>query len=206
MLAARTFAASAGRPVGDGVLRQRGAFGQAGSVDKTQMEGDGRARTYSWRDPAPFLTAMPTTPGLALLEAMTRGEIPEPPIARTIGFEDFQARSGQVTVTLRPAEHHLNPLGTVHGGVICTLLDTVCGCAVHTTLDAGTGYTSLDLNTRFLRPVTAATGLIRCVGEVIARGSRTATAQARLVDANDRLLAHATSTCLLFPIGRTLPD
>jgi uncharacterized protein (TIGR00369 family) len=174
-------------------------------VDETQIDGDDRARTYTWRDPAPFLAAMPTTHGLALLEAMTRGEIPEPPIARTMGFEDFQAHSGQVTVTLRPAEHHLNPLGTVHGGVICTLLDTVCGCAVHTTLDVGTGYTSLDLNTRFLRPVTVASGLIRCEGEVIARGSRTATAQARLVDENDRLLAHATSTCLLFPIGGAAP-
>ena len=175
-------------------------------MDETQIDGDERARTYSWHDPAPFLAAMPITPGLALLEAMTRGEIPEPPIARTIGFEQFQAKPGQVTVTLRPTEHHLNPLGTVHGGVICTLLDTVCGCAVHTTLDAGTGYTSLDLNTRFLRPVTAATGVIRCVGEVIARGSRTATAQARLVDERDRLLAHATSTCLLFPIGRLPAD
>jgi uncharacterized protein (TIGR00369 family) len=170
-------------------------------MDETQMDGDDRARTYSWRDPAPFLAALPTTAGLALLEAMMRGEIPEPPIARTMGFEHFEASAGKVTVTLRAAEHHLNPLGTMHGGVICTLLDTVCGCAVHTTLDAGTGYTSLDLNTRFLRPVTAATGLIRCEGEIIARGARTATAQARLVDSKGRLVAHATSTCLLFPLG-----
>jgi uncharacterized protein (TIGR00369 family) len=169
--------------------------------DDIEINGEDRARTYVWRDPAPFLAALPTTHGLALLEAMMRGEIPEPPIARTIGFDDFQAHAGRVVVTLRPAEHHLNPMGSVHGGVICTLLDTVCGCAVHTTLDAGTGYTSLDLNTRFLRPVTAATGVIRCEGEVIARGSRTATAQARLVDGNNRLLAHATSTCLLFPMG-----
>jgi uncharacterized protein (TIGR00369 family) len=174
-------------------------------MDDTQINGDGRERTYSWLDPAPFLAALATTPGLALLEAMMRGEIPEPPIARTLGFLEFQAQAGRVTVTLQPSEHHLNPLGTVHGGVLCTLLDTVCGCAVHTTLDAGTGYTSLDLNTRFLRPVTAATGLIRCEGEVIARGARTATAQARLVDARDRLLAHATSTCLLFPIDAGQP-
>jgi uncharacterized protein (TIGR00369 family) len=175
-------------------------------VDETQKAGDGRTRTYTWHDPAPFLAALPTTPGLALLEQMMRGEIPEPPIARTIGFADFDALPGKVTVTLVAAEHHLNPLGSMHGGVICTLLDTVCGCAVHTTLDAGTGYTSLDLSTRFLRPVTASTGLIRCEGEVIARGDRTATAEARLVDANDRLLAHATSTCLIFPIGATAPE
>lgn len=174
-------------------------------MDETQINGDDRTRTYTWNDPAPFLAALPTTPGLRLLEQMMSGEIPEPPIARTIGFADFDARAGTVTVTLVAAEHHLNPLGSMHGGVICTLLDTVCGCAVHTTLDAGTGYTSLDLNTRFLRPVTAATGLIRCEGEVIARGARTATAEARLVDAKGRLLAHATSTCLLFPIGGDSP-
>jgi uncharacterized protein (TIGR00369 family) len=171
-------------------------------IDATRISGDDRTRTYTWRDPAPFLAALPTTPGLALLEAMMRGEIPLPPIARTLGFLDFQAAAGKVTVTLQPSEHHLNPLGTVHGGVIATMLDTVCGCAVHTTLDAGTGYTSLDLNTRFLRPVTQGSGLIRCEGEVIARGARTATAQARLVDGKDRLLAHATSTCLLFPISQ----
>jgi uncharacterized protein (TIGR00369 family) len=169
-------------------------------VDDTQVDGPSRTRTYDWHDPAPFLAALPTTPGLALLEQMMNGEVPTPPIAATLGFEEFEVSAGVVTVTLRPAEHHLNPLGTVHGGVICTLLDTVCGCAVHTTLEAGTGYTSLDLSTRFLRPITAATGVIRCEGEVIARGGRTATAQGRLTDGKGRLLAHATSTCLLFPI------
>ena len=121
-----------------------------------------RSRRYSWQDPAPFLAALPRTGGLELLRAMAAGGLPEPPIAATLGFEEITFDSGRVTVSLRPGEHHLNPLGTVHGGVLATLLDTACGCAVHTTLDAGTGYTSLDLVTRFLRPVSPATGISGC--------------------------------------------
>src|SRR6266545_4580797 len=90
------------------------------------------------------------------------------------------------------------PLGTVHGGVLATLLDTATGCAVHSTLPAGIGYTSLDLTTRFLRPVTTASGALRCEGTVISRGRTTALAEARLTDAKGRLIAHATSSCLLF--------
>lgn len=163
-----------------------------------------RSRTYAWADPAGFLAALPRTDGLTLLRRMAAGEVAVPPLAATLDFADFTAEPGQVTVTLHPGEHHLNPLGTVHGGVLAALLDTACGCSVHTTLDAGTGYTSLDLVTRFLRPVTTATGPITCTGSVLTRGSRTATAQAQVVDSAGRLLAHATSTCLLFPID--VPD
>jgi uncharacterized protein (TIGR00369 family) len=160
-----------------------------------------RERTYTWSDQRPMLAALPTTSGLEALRAMASGELPTPPLAATLGFEEFEvAGAGQVAVTLRPAEYHLNPLGTVHGGVIAALLDTACGCAVHSALPAGTGYTSLDLSTRFLRAVTPATGLIRCEGSLLTMGSRTATAQARLVDASGRLLAHATSSCLVFPV------
>lgn len=168
--------------------------------------GTDRSRRYTWQDPAPVLAALPRTDGLGLLRQMASGRLPEPPIAATLGFEKITFDPGRVTVTLRPAEHHLNPLGTVHGGVLATLLDTACGCAVHTTLDAGTGYTSLDLVTRFLRPVSPVTGLITCEGEVLNRGSRTATAQARIVDEAGRLIAHATSTCLLFPLGAAATD
>jgi uncharacterized protein (TIGR00369 family) len=164
-----------------------------------------RDRSYSWQDPAAALAALPRTDGLELLQRMAVGELPQPPIAATLGFEELTIGPGAVSVSLRPAEHHLNPLGTVHGGVLATLLDTACGCAVHTTLDAGTGYTSLDLAARFLRPVTLATGPIRCEGEVLTRGSRTATAQARIVDGAGRLLAHATSTCLLFAVDVPAP-
>jgi uncharacterized protein (TIGR00369 family) len=163
--------------------------------------GTRRTRTYSWDDPRAGLARLPVTAGLDLLRAMQAGEVPAPPLAATLDFAEFLVLGeGAIAVTLVPAEHHLNPLGTVHGGVLAALLDTAAGCAVHTTLPAGTGYTSLDLSTRFLRPVTPATGLVRAEGRVLSRGSRTATAEARLVDADGRLLAHATSTCLVFPL------
>jgi len=109
----------------------------------------------------------------------------------------MEAEDGKVVVVMAAQEFHYNPLGTVHGGVLATLLDTAAGCAVHTTLPAGMGYTSLDLTTKFLRPVTVASGSLRCEGTVISRGRTVALAQARLTDAAGRLVAHATSSCLL---------
>ncbi len=162
-------------------------------------DASARTRSYSWQDPRPFAERLPTTPGTDLMRAMQAGEIPVPPLAATLDFAEFVVvGEGAVAVSLVPGEHHLNTLGTVHGGVIAALLDTATGCAVHTCLPAGVAYTSLDLNVRFLRPVTLATGLVRAEGSVLTRGNRTATAQARLIDGQGRLLAHATSTCLLF--------
>jgi uncharacterized protein (TIGR00369 family) len=138
--------------------------------------------------------------GLDLLLAIQRGEHPAPPLASTLGFGALTVEPGRVVVELEPAEFHLNPLGTMHGGVIAALLDTACGCAVHSLLPAGVGYSSLDLSTRFLRPVTPRTGPIRCVGTVLNQGRRTATAEASLLDGEGRLLAHATSTCMTFPL------
>jgi uncharacterized protein (TIGR00369 family) len=101
---------------------------------------------------------------------------------------------------MRPKEFHYNPIGSVHGGVISMLLDTAAACAVHTTLPPGLGYTSLDLNARFLRPVTEASGMLRCDGRVISKGRQTALGEAHLYDAAGKLVAHATSTCLIFPM------
>ena len=111
-----------------------------------------------------------------------------------------------MTFTLTPQEFHYNPLGSVHGGVLSTLLDSAAGCAVHSTLPAGYGYTSLDLSIKFLRPVTVDSGRLRCAGMVLNRGRTTALAEARLTDGRERLVAHATSTCLIFevPVGLTL--
>jgi uncharacterized protein (TIGR00369 family) len=135
--------------------------------------------------------------GLELLSAMGRGELPPPPVLATLGIEPVDFTKGSVRFALNPQEMHYNPLGTVHGGVLATLLDSATGCAVHSVLPEGTGYTTLDLNARYLRPVTADTGRIVVTGTVLSRGSRTALAEARLTDSRDRLLAHATSTCLL---------
>ncbi len=170
-------------------------------MSRTQMATETRERSYTWGDPRPGLERLPATAGADLLRAMERGELPVPPLAATLDFERIRVvTEGTVELTLIPGEHHLNPLGTVHGGVLAAMLDTVAGCAVHSVLPAGTGYTSLDLHTRFLRPVTPATGRVRAEGTVVSRGSRTATAEARLFDERDRLLATATSTCLVFPL------
>jgi uncharacterized protein (TIGR00369 family) len=156
-----------------------------------------RTRTYSWSDPFAHTEFAATATGLELLQAMGRGDLPAPPIMHMIGADGLAAEEGSVTVRLSPQEFHYNPLGTVHGGVISTLLDTAAACSVHTTLPAGVGYTSLDLNVKFLRPVTLDSGKLTCRGEVLQRGRRTALAEARLTDAKGKLLAHATSTCLI---------
>lgn len=123
----------------------------------------------------------------------------EVPIANTLGIDAFELERGSVTVRLTPvAAKHYNPIGSVHGGVLSTLLDTAAACSVHSTLAAGEGYTSLDLNVKFLRAVTEESGQLRCVGSVVQRGRRTALAEAHLYDSSDRLVAHATSTCMIF--------
>ncbi|MEV1331028.1 PaaI family thioesterase [Micromonospora costi] len=166
----------------------------------TQTQEPARSRTFSWSDPAENAAQLGRRSGLELLRAMIAGELAAPPVMHLLGMSRMTADEGRVAVELVPQEFHYNPLGSVHGGVISTLLDTAAGCAVHTTLPVGVGYTSLDLNVKFLRPVTVDSGTLRCEGTVLQRGRRTALAEARLTDARDRLVAHATSTCLLFPV------
>ncbi|MDF9714712.1 PaaI family thioesterase [Nocardioides sp. ChNu-99] len=139
--------------------------------------------------------------GLAQLRAMVAGVLPTAPIATTLGMSAFDVpERGRVRVELVPdLTRHGNPLGTVHGGVHSTLLDTVCGCAVHSTLAPGERYTSLDLTVKFLRPATDASGVLRAEGTMVQRGRRTALAEGRLTDADGRLVAFATSTCMIFP-------
>lgn len=168
----------------------------------TDIQDGTRTRTFSWPDPAVIAARVGTTSGLEMLRALRDGEIPAPPILQLVGATGIEVEEGQVTVFMPAQEYHYNPLGTVHGGVIATLLDTAAGCTVHSTLPAGTGYTSLDLNTRFIKPVTVKSGELRCTGQIISRGRRTAVAEARLVDERGTLLAHATSTCLIFELGQ----
>jgi uncharacterized protein (TIGR00369 family) len=166
----------------------------------TQTQAAQRTRTFTWSDPATNAVEIGRRSGLDLLRAMIAGQFPAPPVMHLLGMGAMTVDEGRVTVDLEPQEFHYNPLGSVHGGVLSTLLDTAAGCAVHSALPAGVGYASLDLNVKFLRPVTVESGLLRCAGTVLQRGRRTALAEARLTDAAGRLVAHATSTCLLFPI------
>jgi uncharacterized protein (TIGR00369 family) len=165
-------------------------------MNQTQMAT--RTRTFSWSDPALTAAQLGRRSGLDTLRAMFSGQLPAPPFMHLLGAEPLEAHEGRVAVAMTPQEFHYNPLGTVHGGILATLLDTATGCAVHSTLPAGIGYASLDLVTRFLRPVTVASGVLRCEGTVVSRGRTTALAEARLTDGKGRLVAHATSSCRLF--------
>ena len=115
----------------------------------TQTHDTGRTRTFSWPDPMLHASSIGRSTGLETLQSMVDGEVPPPPVMHMLGMGRMEVAEGTVTVTLEPQEFHYNPLGSVHGGVLATLLDTGTGCAVHTTLPVGVGYTSLDLNTRF---------------------------------------------------------
>jgi len=168
----------------------------------TQTQFTTESRTFTWASPGQAdLARLLELDGLQQLEAMRDGELPHPPIMDTLGFTDLRPEPGRVVVEMPAAEFHYNPLGGVHGGVISTLLDTAAACAVHTTLAVGELYTSVDLTVKFLRPVTVGSGLLTCEGTVISRGRRTALAQAQLSDGAGRLVAHATSTCLIMRAG-----
>ena len=160
---------------------------------------DPRTRTFSWQDPMPAAKAGLALSGFDYLMAMSRGELPGPPIGATLGFSQFpiQVERGKVTFSLQPEEFHYNPLGSVHGGVICTLLDSASACAVHSLLFAGTSYTSLELKVNFIRAVTAKSGLMQCIGTVLNLGRRTAVAEAKLLDEAGKLYAHCIQTCLI---------
>lgn len=135
--------------------------------------------------------------GLDYVRAIFSEELPPPPIAVLVGFRGVEVEPGRAVFEMVPGRQHYNPIGSVHGGVALTLLDSAMGCAVHTLLERGVGYTTLEVKTNFVRPILADTGLIRCEGTVLHAGSRVATAEGRLTDAGGKLLAHGTTTCLM---------
>jgi uncharacterized protein (TIGR00369 family) len=155
-------------------------------------------REIVWHDPAHLAGAAASRAGLDVLREMASGQLPMPPIAATLGMEAVSADPGVAVFALEPDASLYNPIGVVHGGVAATLLDSAMGCAVHTTLSAQEAYTTLEIKVNFVRALTLATGRVRAEGRVVTRGRRVATAEGRLVaEKDDRLLAHATTTCLL---------
>lgn len=156
-----------------------------------------RTRTYHWEDPSLPVQAAATMTGLEIIRALRSGELPPPPMIQTLGLQMAEVDPGRVVLTVKAAEFMYNPLGSVHGGLFASMLDTATGCAVHTMLPVGVGYTTLDLSVKFLRPMTVSSGEVRCVGTVTHLGKRTALAEARMTDENDKLLATATSSCLI---------
>ena len=141
-----------------------------------------------------------TMDGLALFTEMVAGRLPAPPMCQALGIWLTEVELGRAVFGYEPALAHYNPLGSVHGGIAATLLDSVMGCCVHTTLKAGTGYTTLEIKVNYVRAMNEQTGPVRAEGKVISTGSRIATSEGRLTDASGRLLAHGTTTCLIFAI------
>lgn len=138
--------------------------------------------------------------GLALMTGIKDGRFPAPPIARALGFWMTHVERGLVRFGYEPVFDHYNPLGSVHGGIAATLLDSVMGCCIHTTLKAGTGFTTLEIKINYVRAMTDRTGPVEAEGRIINVGARIATSEGRLVDGAGKLLAHGTTTCLIFPI------
>jgi uncharacterized protein (TIGR00369 family) len=156
-----------------------------------------RERTYTWEDPKIFVDAAAALSGLEFLGKISSGELPLVPAGATTAVSPVAVGDGWAEFEMQPAEWHYNPIGSVHGGMLAGLADSALGCAVHTKLPAGTGYTSLDLTIKFTRAANLDSGLLRCRAEVVAIGRRSATAEARIVDSYGHVVAHAVTTCLL---------
>ena len=138
--------------------------------------------------------------GLQVMQKMLAGELPYPHIADTLDFAIVEVSVGRAVFQGAPQLKHYNPLGSVHGGWYATLLDSALGCAVHTTVPAGYGYTTAELGVNIVRAASAKTGPLRAIGQVIHSGRQLATAEARIVGPDGKLYAHATTTCLVFPL------
>ena len=167
------------------------------------MQPDGqslpeRTRPVSWADPAELAAAAGESSGLAFVERLCRGELPPPPLASMFGMEIVEVAPSRVVFALEPAEWMFNPIGSVHGGVAATLLDSAMGCAIQTALPAGTGHMTADLHVRYLRPMTADTGRVLATGTLIGAGRRQATAEGRVeVQATGKLIATGTTGYIL---------
>jgi uncharacterized protein (TIGR00369 family) len=136
--------------------------------------------------------------GLEFVQGLVTGALPLNSMARTLGYDIVEASPGRVAITAEPTDAHLNPAGTVHGGLSATLLDSCMGLAIHSTLDRGADQTTVEFKISLLRPITPDTGRIRAEGVVVSRGRRIGMAEGRVTDTQGRLLAHGTTTCLIF--------
>ena len=153
-------------------------------------------RAFGLADPGEAATLS----GLEQLEGMIAGRLPAPPICRTLNFRLTDVGDGHARFEGEPRFEFYNPLGTVHGGWIATLLDSALGCAVHSTLTKGEAYTTVEFKVNIVRPVKETSGTLSCIGSILHRGRTTATSDARLIDTQGKLIAHGTETCMIFPI------
>jgi uncharacterized protein (TIGR00369 family) len=158
-----------------------------------------RTRTYSWTDPKVTAQTGKNMSGLEFFQKILTEKLGVAPIGATMGMSGItEVAEGRIVFAATPAEYHYNPIGVVHGGFALTLLDSAMGCAVHTTLPHGVGYTTLEVKANFVRALTAETGEVYCEGKVIHSGKQIATAEGRIFDKSGKLYAHGTTTCIIF--------
>lgn len=162
--------------------------------------GAPRTREVTWHDPMVGALAGRELSGFDHLRAIQRGDLPPAPIGSLFDFAVTEVEEGRVVFTCRPDESAYNPIGVVHGGLVCTLLDSVCGCAVHSTLPRGRGYTSIEIKVSYLKAVTARSGLLTATGTVVKTGSRVAFSEGVVTDGSGVPVATATSTLLVFDL------
>jgi uncharacterized protein (TIGR00369 family) len=170
-------------------------------MDSTTPPPTDRTRTISWDDPTPALAAMRTQPGLSYLQQVLAGAYPAPPIARLMNLRLVEVERGRAVFETTPEEYHYNPLGIVHGGLPATILDSAMGVSVHSCLNAGDRYTTIELKVNFVKALTLATGPVRAIATIVNISRTVAVAEARLVDRDGTLYAHGTSTCLIKRAG-----
>jgi uncharacterized protein (TIGR00369 family) len=152
----------------------------------------------TWQDPGELAARAHGSSGLDFLRAIVAGELPPAPIQALLGFALIEADDGRVVFRGEPGPQHYNPIGTVHGGFAATLIDSATGAAVHSTLERGGAYVTLEVKYNLVRPITADTGPVLAEGKVVHRGGTVATVEATLRgEDGGKLLAHGTSTCLI---------
>lgn len=156
-----------------------------------------RSRTFTWSDPMAGATQARSMSGQEYLDAMSAGKIAFPPLLHALDFKVDSVIKGQAIFSFQPQEFHYNPIGTVHGGVITAMLDSAMGCSLHSLLEAGAGYTTLEIKVNFLKAITIKTGTLRALGKVIQAGNRTALTEAQLLDEAGTVYAHGVSTCMI---------
>ena len=163
--------------------------------------GEPRSKTVTWYDPAITAGGATGLSGLEFMRSVAAGEVPPPPIAQLLNMRLREADHGLVVFECQPDESVYNPIGVVHGGLVCTLADSAAGCAVHTTLAPGVAYTSVDITVNYLRPVTLNSGTLTVTGKVVRSGRRMALAAVEVHDSANRLVATASSNCLIMTPG-----
>jgi uncharacterized protein (TIGR00369 family) len=170
---------------------------QANAASPLNGWGSPRTRLITWYDPMATAATGAQMAGLDYLRSLLTGALPGAPIAALFGFTVAEIDDGLAVFECQPDESAYNPIGVVHGGLVCTLADSVVGCAVHSTLEAGVGYTSIDLNVSYLRSVTVDSGVLRATGRVTKRGRRVAFSTAEIVDGSGKTVATASGSCLI---------